>query len=235
MDVLGKALTDFYRGDRNGILEAITDLGEAEELPTAHFFRGISEMPDLERRALDLSRGNILDVGCGAGSHCLELQGRGMDCTGLDLSAGAIAVASERGVLKTVQADIREYETGVFDTILLLMNGAGLAGSLQELGAFLAHLKKMLAAGGQILMDSSDLQYLYDHDPDGGIWVPADRAYYGELTYRWRYRGHTSAAFPWLFVDFDSLRRVAAREGLSCVQVLEGPHYDYLAKLQVAT
>lgn len=235
MDVLGKALGDFYRGERDGILEAISNLGDPEEVPAAHFFRGISEMPDLERRALDLSRGNILDVGCGAGSHCLELQDRGMACTGLDLSAGAITVAAERGVRKTIQVDIRKYEAGIFDTILLLMNGAGLAGTLRELGGFLRHIKKLLAADGQILLDSSDLQYLYERDTDGGIWVPADRAYYGELTYQWRYDGLTSPAFPWLFVDFDTLCRVATLEGLCCEQVLEGPHYDYLAKLQAVT
>lgn len=233
MDLLGQALTDYLRGLPQGPLEALASMGYNEEVPISHFFRDPSDMPLLERKALEHCRGQVLDIGCGAGSHSLALQQRGMQCTALDQSVGAIEVCKARGVKKAVLADIWEFQVGKFDTLLLLMNGIGLAGTLEGLRPFLRHLKQLLEPGGQILLDSSDLRYLYEADEDGGIWVPGDKAYYGEMTYRWSYAGKEDVPFPWLFVDFGTLIREAKSEGLSCELLQEGPHYDYLAKLQV--
>ena len=231
MDLLGQALKDYYHGKQLGALEAASDLGDTEEVPIAHFFRDPSDMPALESLALEYAYGEVLDIGCGAGSHCLALQERGLRCTGLDRSAGAVEVAKQRGVRSLIQADIWTFEVGKFDTLLLLMNGIGLAGRLENLGHFLRHLKGLLKERGQILMDSSDLRYLYQEDEAGGLWVPGDRAYYGELRYRWQYDGKRGEPFPWLFVDFQTLRGEAERQGLVCEQLFEGPHYDYLAKI----
>ncbi len=222
---------DFYRDHPVGELYSHSSLGTSEQVPVDHFFRNFDNMPELEKKALQSCRGKVLDIGCGAGSHCLHLQESGLECTGLDLSADAVEVASLRGVKKTLCRDIYQLGVGNYDTLLLLMNGTGIAGTLEGLGPLLLHLSKLMAPGGQILLDSSDLIYMFEEDADGGVWVPGEVAYYGEVTYQWEYKGQRGAEFPWLFVDFETLKRVAGRLGFETTLLQEGPHYDYLARL----
>lgn len=231
MDVLGKALEEFHNGNTGFPLFSHSSLGETQELNPEYFFRGLHKMPELEKHALSLATGNVLDVGCGAGSHCLLLQEKGLEVTGLDNSEGAIRVARKRGVQHVICQDIENFDSGNFQTILLLMNGAGLAGTLKHLPVFLKHLAKLLTDEGQILLDSSDIIYVYESDEDGGVWVPGDMEYYGEVSYKWKYRGQTGPEFSWLFVDFKSLKEAASKVGLTAELLMNGPHYDYLARL----
>jgi SAM-dependent methyltransferase len=228
---LGKALMDYYGGGPVGELWSHSSLGTSEPVPIAHFFRDFNLMPVLEQTALKQCRGRVLDIGCGAGSHCLYLQEAGLECTGLDQSREAVEVASRRGVGNVRCENIYEFEVGNFDTLLLLMNGAGIAGTLAGLRKLLLHLGGLLAPGGQILMDSSDLIYMFEEDADGGVWVPGNVAYYGEVSYRWEYKGHKGAEFPWLFVDLRTLKQEAGMLGFEATLVQEGPHYDYLVRL----
>ena len=222
---------DYYRGGPVGELWSHSSLGTSEPVPIGHFFREFDQMPVLEQTALKQCRGKILDIGCGAGSHCLFLQDAGLECTGLDQCVDAIEVAASRGVRNTCCEDIYEFKVGDFDTLLLLMNGAGIAGTLAGLRELLFRLKGLLAPGGQILLDSSDLIYMFEEDADGGVWVPGNVAYYGEVTYQWQYKGQKGTEFPWLFVDFGTLQEEAGRLGFEVTLVEEGPHYDYLARL----
>ncbi|MDG1572163.1 methyltransferase domain-containing protein [Robiginitalea sp. M366] len=231
MDLFGKALTDYLEGDHRATLTSHSSFGEAEPVPVSHFFRGFRDMPELERLALEAAKGKVLDIGCGAGSHCLWLQEQGMKCTGIDASQGAVAVARTRGVKMVHYTEILNFKVGKYDTLLLLMNGTGLAGTLSGLPGLLKHLRLLMAPGGQILVDSSDLIYMYEEDADGGVWIPGDLEYYGNVEYRWEYRGEAGKPFPWLFADAASLAKAAAAAGLQTEVLAEGPHYDYLARL----
>ncbi|MGB5316763.1 MAG: class I SAM-dependent methyltransferase [Robiginitalea sp.] len=231
MDLLGKALQDFYKGRSRGPLRSHSSLGTIEDVPVSYFFRPFASMPALEQQALMLCRGSVLDIGCGAGSHCLYLQESGLDCTGLDTSPAGIKVATQRGVLNTVCTDIMDYHSGKFDTLLLLMNGIGIAGTLEAFPDFLEHLKGLLQPGGQILIDSSDLIYMFDTDEDGGVWVPAEVEYYGEVRYKWEYSGDIGPEFSWLFLDLEILSQKASSAGFEVEWIKNGPHFDYLARL----
>jgi SAM-dependent methyltransferase len=234
MDLLGKALHDYYTKQSGGSLRSHSSLGTVEEVPVSHFFRSFEKMPALEQEALRQCRGSVLDIGCAVGSHCLYLQDSGYDCTGLDKSAEGIKVAIHRGIHKTICADILDYRTQKFDTLLLLMNGIGIAGSLVALPGFLQHLKGLLRPGGQILLDSSDLIYMFETDSDGGVWVPGDVQYYGEVRYKWEYQEQSGPTFPWLFIDQQTLKTEADRAGYHVELVLKGSHFDYLARLTPA-
>lgn len=231
MDLLGKALLDFYKDQSRGPLRSHSSLGSVEDVPVSYFFRPFPTMPAIEQEALLQCRGSVLDIGCGAGSHCLYLQESGLDCTGLDNSPEGIKVALQRGVLNTVCANILDYHSRKFDTLLLLMNGIGIAGSIKAFPDFLKHLKGLLQPGGQILMDSSDLIYMFDPDGDGGIWVPAAMEYYGEVQYQWEYDGDFGPEFPWLFLDLETLNQQAAGAGFEVEWLRNGPHFDYLVRL----
>jgi SAM-dependent methyltransferase len=174
-----------------------------------------------------------LDVGCGAGSHALYLQEKGFDVTAIDISANAIKACELRGLKKAKVQDIMQLEGDQYDTILLLMNGAGMCGRLKNISNFLQKLKTLLTDTGQVLVDSSDIIYMFDEDEEGGKWIPTDVDYYGEVVFDITYKGEKENAFDWMFIDYNTLQNAAVANGFQCEVVLEGEHFDYLAKLSL--
>lgn len=141
-------------------------------MSVAYLFRDFKEMPKLEQKALQLAKGKILDVGCGAGSHALYLQEKGFAVTAIDISENAVKACQLRGLKNVKNQNILEIENDKFDTILLLMNGTGIFKTLAEISRYLQKLKSLLTENGQILIDSSDIIYMYDEDDDGSFLVP---------------------------------------------------------------
>lgn len=232
-DLFGKAILDFQTNNSPEDLITETSISEPDEMSVAYLFRGYDEMPKLEQKALQLAKGKILDVGCGAGSHSLILQNdRKLNITSIDISSNAIQACKLRGLTNAKVQDIMTLEKEKFDTILLLMNGTGIFGTLKKMPLFLQKLKNLLNPNGQILIDSSDIIYMYDDDKDGGKWIP-DNIYYGELNFSLSYKNETEDSFPWLYLDYNTLQNAAFSNGLQCELLLEGEHYDYLAKLSI--
>ncbi len=233
-DLFGKAILDYQTNNSPEDLVTETSISEADEMPVSYLFRTYNEMPVLEQKALQLAKGNVLDVGCGAGSHTLELQNeRKLDITAIDISKNAVRACQLRGIENVKVANILDLDVeNKFDTILLLMNGTGIFGNLKETDKYLQKLKSLLKEEGQILIDSSDLIYMYDQDEDGAYSIPAE-GYYGELTFTVQYKGETEDTFPWLYLDYNTLQNAAIANGLKCELLLEGEHFDYLAKLSL--
>lgn len=230
-DIFGKALLDYHFGNYSEDIKTYSSLDEEDYIPLPYLFRNFDKMPMLEQKALELVQGTVLDIGCGAGNHALHLQNKGYEVTGLDSSEGAIKVCQSRGLDCTVQTQLLDFSGKQFDTLLLLMNGIGLAGKLNNLSTFLSHLKSLLRPNGQILLDSSDIIYMFDQDDDGGYWIPDNGDYYGEVTFTMEYKKEKSSPFPWLYLDFNTLQNACLANDLTCELVSEGNHYDYLAKL----
>jgi SAM-dependent methyltransferase len=233
-DLFGKAILDYQTNDSPEEIITETSISEADEMSVSYLFRTYNEMPELEQKALQLAKGSVLDVGCGAGSHTLALQNeRKLDVTAIDISENAVRACQLRGIKNVKVANILDLdEENKFDTILLLMNGTGIFGTLNETAKYLQKLKSLLNEGGQILIDSSDLIYMYDQDEDGAYCIPAE-GYYGELTFTVQYKGETEDTFPWLYLDYNTLQNAAIANGLQCELLLEGEHFDYLAKLSI--
>ncbi|WP_333599856.1 class I SAM-dependent methyltransferase [Flavobacterium sp.] len=229
-DLFGKAILDFQTNNSPEDLITETNISEADDMSVDYLFRNYQDMPKLEKKALQLAKGKILDVGCGAGSHSLYLQEKGFEVTAIDISANAVKACQLRGLSKAKVQNVLEVENEKFDTILLLMNGTGIFGTLAETSNYLLKLKSLLNPNGQILIDSSDIIYMFDDDEDGGKWIPGD-GYYGELTFTVSYKGETEEPFPWLYLDYNTLQNAAHANGLECELVTEGKHFDYLAKL----
>jgi SAM-dependent methyltransferase len=230
-DLFGKAILDFQTNNSPEDLITETSISEADEMSVAYLFRKFQEMPKIEKKALQITKGKVLDVGCGAGSHSLYLQNeRDLEVTSIDISENAIRACSLRGIKKARVQNILDLEHETFDTILLLMNGTGIFGTLAETAKYLQKLKSLLSPNGQILIDSSDIIYMFDEDEDGSKWIPGE-GYYGELTFTLSYKNQMEAPFPWLYLDYNTLQNAAHSNGLQCELVAEGAHFDYLAKL----
>lgn len=228
-DLFGKALLDYQTGNYTEDLITSTNISDEDKLPLAYLFREFDDMPNLEQKALELSKGNILDVGCGAGSHTLYLQNKGFSVKAIDISRRAVEVCKLRGINKAEQKSILK-ETETFETILLLMNGTGIFQELKQTQKYLKHLKSLLKPNGQILIDSSDIKYMYEDD-DGGFWMDLNAEYYGELDYYLSYKGEAEKPMKWLYLDFETLSQECEKAGLICEKIIDGEHFDYLARL----
>ncbi|MEZ7507291.1 class I SAM-dependent methyltransferase [Flavobacterium sp. Arc2] len=231
-DLFGKAILDYQTNNSPENLITETTISEEDEMSVAYLFRSYNEMPKMEQKALQLAKGRVLDVGCGAGSHSLTLQNeRNLEVTAIDISANAIEACLLRGIKDARVQDVMTLENEKYDTILLLMNGAGMCGKLKNIPKFLLKLKSLLHPGGQILMDSSDIIYMFDDDEDGGKWIPSDNPYYGEVVFNIAYKGEKEKPFYWMYIDYNTLQNAAYANDLKSELILEGEHYDYLAKL----
>ena len=233
-DLFGKAILDFQTNNSPEDLITETTISEEDEMSVAYLFRTYNEMPNMEQKALQLSQGRVLDVGCGAGSHSLTLQNeRNLEVTAIDISANAKEACTLRGIKDARVQDVMTLENEKYDTILLLMNGAGMCGKLKNIPKFLLKLKSLLNPGGQILLDSSDIIYMFDDDEDGGKWIPSENAYYGEVVFNIAYKGEKEKPFDWMYIDYNTLQNAAFANDLKSELILEGEHYDYLARLSI--
>ena len=199
-DLFGKAILDYQTHNSPEDLITETSISEADEMSVTYLFRDFKEMPKLEQKALQLAKGKVLDVGCGAGSHSLYLQNeRKLDVHSIDISKNAIEACKLRGLKNAQVQNILEINSddpkNKFDTILLLMNGTGIFETLKETTKFLQKLRSLINPNGQILIDSSDIIYMFDNDEDGGKWIPSN-GYYGELTFTIRYKNEKEDQFP---------------------------------------
>lgn len=198
--LIGKSIYNFHHtGDDTPILTFIDNQADAEMNPSL-FFRSHRKMNRLEKTALRHCKGKILDVGAAAGCHALYLQEKGFDVTALEISSQACEVMQKRGIKKVIHTDIFQHGAQ-YDTILLLMNGFGMAQSHAQLGKFIAHLKKLLAPGGQIIGDSTDIYYYHQKRM-------LQKDYFGDVEFRLEYKGE-SETFPWLYADEELLHFTA--------------------------
>ena len=259
-DPMGAAILDFQQNAKAGKLLVRSSMFEDDEMSIEYLFRNEKTMPILEQEALKRAKGYVLDVGAGAGCHALALQERKLAVKAIDISPLSCKAMIQRGVKDVECINIfstkleqewcnQERQSAAtyitddrlsnfrnkFDTILLLMNGTGIAGKLYRLPLLLTRLHSLLNEGGQILIDSSDLRYIYE-DEDGRLDINPEAPYYGEVDYQMVYKNLqgktiTGTSFDWLYVDFSRLHSMAQTCGLNCELVTEGKHYDYLARL----
>ena len=228
-DPMGRAIADYHATGKASRLRVFSPMFDEDEIPVSTLFRTRDEMPGIEQEALKVANGHILDVGAGAGCHTLALQAMEKRVTAIDISPLAVETMRQRGVKDVHEQDFFSLD-GQFDTILMLMNGIGIVGTISRLPAFFMQVDHLLAPGGQLLCDSSDLCYLYE-DEDGIIDLTGVEGYYGELSYRMQYKAVKGEPFPWLFIDPETLREQAAAHGFYCDILVRGEHYDYLARL----
>ena len=228
-DPIGRAIAEYWKTKTADRLRVFSPMFEEDEIPLTTLFRSYEDMPEIERKALDMAKGRILDVGAGAGCHSLVLQERGMDVTAIDISPLSVETMKEREVKKVIEQDFFTLE-GQYDTILMLMNGIGIVGTLERMPEFFRQLDKILAPEGQLLCDSSDISYVFE-DEEGLIDIPNEMDYYGEHSFRMQYKNTIGEPFDWLYIDEDTLKEKARRYGYTAEVMAEGEHYDYFARI----
>lgn len=222
----------YHRGQRDAVIVVYDDY-ERDEAPISYFFRGPDQFPPLEQRALECCRGRVLDVGAGSGCHSLALQARGLQVTAIEILPALVEILRERGVRDVRRATWMDLDAEPFDTVLMMMNGLGLAQTLNGLRRFLREARRLVRPGGQVLADSTDVRVRMDPEAARtGVRERADGRYIGELHFQLEFEGRKGPTFSQLYVDAEMLGEYARSEGWSCDIICEPDKYgNYLARL----
>ena len=229
-DPMGQAIYDYYHTGKAGKLRVMSSMFYEDEIPVPTLFRSFDEMPVQEQKAIELCRGRVLDVGAGSGCHSVVLKERGLDVLAIDISQLSVDVMTERGLNAMNVNYFDETFVEKFDTLLFAMNGIGIVGKVERLDLFFRAARRLLAPGGQLLLDSSDISYVFTDD-DGSMDIDLAAGYYGEIDYSMRYKNIKGEPFDWLYIDFETLSMYAEEHGFKCEKCVDGEHYDYLARL----
>ncbi len=227
----GQSLLDYQHGDSAAVITVHSEGGQATEVPVSLFFRPPDMFP-LERTAIELCRGRVLDIGAGAGCHSLALQARGLPVVAIDFLADCVAVMRARGVVDAQQADIYTFTAEPFDTLFSMMNGLALVKDLAGLQPFLRNLRRLLNPDGQFLVDSVDLRRTGRAQSAATVQA-SERAgrYFGESDLQLEYKGQRGAPFSQLYVDVETLTEHARQAGWVCEIVEQEATGRYLARL----
>ncbi len=226
-DPLGTMILDYLNGHKNVFVDVESSTLDMWKMSGHVMFRAFGAMNQIERKALSLCRGSILDIGAGSGCHSLYLQGKGRAVTALDISPGCVEVMHKRKIQSVVHDTFFSIKNKTYQTLLMLMNGLGICGSLDGLNLFLQSAGTILKTGGQILADSTDLSILYGPD----IGRAGNEGYYGETRFFMTYKNITGDPFEWLYIDFETLQTYARFHGFACENILTDNTGKYLARL----
>lgn len=215
MELHGQAMLDYLNGKREAFCLLRRDDGIAYPPIYAERFFYPEGLSGLDKLAVEYCRGQVLDIGAGAGSHSLAMQEHGLQVTSVDISVKAVRVMKERGCLDARIGHVFDTYAEKFDTVFVILN-IGIVQNLGGLTKFLKHLDLIMADGGQLITDSIDprnsedeLYRKYTEDK------AAKGCYLGERTLRFEYRDQTSDWFEWVHIDPETLHQYVARAGFS--------------------
>ncbi len=224
MSPFDQALSDFYYNQSASELTLHNNYGDPETMPIEVFFRDEYELSDLDKYALSLCKGDILDIGAGVGAHTLALQNRNEKVTALEISSTACQIMKDRVVKQVINDSLYSTLKEKYDTLLILMNGFGLCGTVNNASNFFKTLGAKLKPGGKVIIDSSDVGYMYDK-------LPEDH-YYGEVQFCYEYKHIVGEWFNWLYIDPNYLIELSNQNNWSCQVVFEDGNDQYLAILK---
>jgi SAM-dependent methyltransferase len=232
MGPLGLALQAYCDGETDAELIICRDDGVEEALPARHFFRDRKEFTTVEEKAIELCFGDVLDVGAGTGLHSQVLQQMGLRVTAIDICPIAVALMQQRGVRDASCADVFTYQGGPFGSLLLLGHGIGMVETVRGLDTFLRVAERLVARGGQVLLDSMDVRCT--RDPRHLAYHEANRRqgrYIGEIRLRLSFRQESGPECGWLHVDPEKLAVRADSAGWRSDVIVDDEDGHYLARL----
>lgn len=235
MNEFSQALLAYHNGDLSAEFVIRRDDVYQSRIPASGFFED-SKFPPLESIALERCSGRVLDVGAAAGRHSLSLIRRGLDVTALDVLPEMESILRDRGADQVVISDIMTFSQDQFDTLLMLMNGIGMVGTIESLGEFLRHAHQIVAPEGQILCDSVDVSVTTNPTHVAYRNQNAEKGSpLGQQTFTIEYNGVAGKPFHWLNIDFESLNAISHVEGWNTELIAQEEDGHFLCRLTKTT
>lgn len=156
------------RPETRGVYEALAPVYEMLASPR----RVSREVDAIEAVVLGIGGGTILDAGCAAGFHAIELARRNFHVTGLDISPAMIREARARAAAASVQIRFMEGDLSTaprargapFDAVLCLGNTMASIGTMSGRIRALRAFRRAMRPGGVLILQMRDLSRI---GPDG--------------------------------------------------------------------
>jgi SAM-dependent methyltransferase len=134
---------------------------------------------DFIEESLGVAKGGIvMDLGCGAGHHAVELSSRGYGVVGLDLSLLQLMIAADNAQERSqkinfLQADMRDMSfDSVFDGIYSWDTSFGYFEEDKNT-AVIERVFRALRPGGNFLLDVINRDFVVEHQPSQ-VWFEGD-------------------------------------------------------------
>lgn len=215
MDLIGLAVKDVIRGDKNEFV-FIDDSGHISTHDIRRYLRKPSYLVSLEKQLIKEARGHILDIGCATGYYLPLLMKQGVT-VGMDISDNLIDIARKNGLENCFVGDIFKFKfKNKFDTITLLENNIGLGGSIINTKKLLNKLKNLLNKNGQILMIIRNI----------------DNQNYFKIKLRPCWKGIVGDRFEWISFNINYLKDFLLKSGF-IVDILGKDEKSYLIKATI--
>ncbi|MHA1234748.1 MAG: class I SAM-dependent methyltransferase [Promethearchaeota archaeon] len=197
-DLFGRVLYDYWvKGDKSSTLYFRENKKKKFPVEISRYFRSYEDLSNIEKKAISLSSGRILDVGCATGYHVPALMEQG-EVDAIDISDYAIKVAKENGIENCHVGDIFKYKPyKKYNTITLFENNIGLAGTVSKTRKLIKVLGRLLKEDGQIICEIVRTRTV-------DTWTVL-------LTPLWD--GVVGKSFKWLHFSVNFLSRMAEKYG----------------------
>ena len=227
-DAFGLALLDQLEGRREVRVVVEREDGRVDTEPVGWYFSEPRKWHASERKALRFVRGRVLDVGCGAGRVALELERRGHEVIGIDVSPLAIEVCRRRGVrdARLLRFTKVDSSLGRFDTIAMFGNNFGLFESVKRARWMLWRLRNLTGPDARIVAVSHDP---YDTEaPEHLAYHERNRArgrMPGQIRVRVRYRNETGPWFDYLMVSPAEMEEIVEGTGWTLRRVVRDENF----------
>ncbi len=239
-DAYGQEIWACYHGlDVSEIVERDDGYFEASGRGGAYgpkmYFSEYEDWNPVEKRAMELVKGRVLDIGCGAGRHSLYLQKRGFDVLGIDNSPLAIKVCKLRGLkrAKVIPIEDVDFEPNSFDTVIMMGNNFGLFGDFEKARRLLRRFRRMTSEDALIIADTRD-----PYDTEN----PAHLEYHrlnkekgrmgGQIRIRIRFRKYVGRWFDYLMVSKEEMKEILKGTGWKVKEFIDSGGSEYVAALK---
>jgi len=146
----------------------------APRTPSVQTLDGLRRTPNAERRTR-----RILDLGCGAGRHVLELAARGYEVVGVDPEPAMLAyvreqAAQQRLTITATEGSLDDFRVeGNFDLAICLMDTLRFLLTDEVIVAHLRRVAACVAPGGLYITD---------------FWIPRDERWRADEQFAWEQR-----------------------------------------------